>query len=210
MAKLVHWVAEERKFIDTHWHGVELKSTVEIEGKIGVGGIGDEANGGEWSFANLGASLSQNCAVEYGMRVERVPESEAMFVERKCTYSQSMTAFAGNLRGAEARGSAPWSSATRRRSVRTACSGARAERTVKLTLDGKLAGAYGIGVAGKFGVGVEATMEMQLRDLLAFNKDAITILMGDDDEKAIEILKAFPIKLKTQAASRPAWSSESA
>jgi hypothetical protein len=177
--------------------GYETRATVAAELNIGSG-FGDSKKGGQVSGANFGASAAAGIERQYAVRVERMPESDAMFVQQKVVFTKQMAASAGLGIGG--------SVALKRvieitQKLQMSADGVQlgdSGTTVKFAVDGKLMAALGVIVTGQAGVGGEFTLEMRLADLLAFGQDAIDTLLGDDDQKIVAMLRAVPIKVEAR------------
>jgi len=189
VGRLISWVATERIFLLTHFHGYETHNTLALDGNVSTPVI---------SGANLGFNAAAGVVALVGMRVERVPESEAMFVEHVMTLTGSKSIALGNTIGGAL-------SSQRvlelRRRLQIGADGlqlADSGTTVRVTADGKLLAALGSIVSGQAAVAGEVAFEMRLADLLAYSQDAIAILTGDDDQRVLALLRAFPIRFSVQ------------
>jgi hypothetical protein len=194
VAVLVSWIADARRFLNGHLHGAELRKTSAFDANVGTG-FGDAKANGQWQLANLGASAAVGIQHQFSLRTERAPESDAMFVEHKAAFTKSFAAAAGFGIGASVAGKRVLELSKRLQFDRDGLQREASATTVKLQFDGRLLGAVGAIVVGQAGVGGEVVAEMRLEDLLDYSADAIAILLGDDDDKAAELLRAFPIKL---------------
>jgi hypothetical protein len=197
VGNVVSWVAVERIFLTVHMHGFEKHSAVAAEVNVSAG-FGDAKADGQVSGANLGASAAAGIETQFGIRVERVPESDAMFVQHKVQHTRSLAASAGLGLGASVAAKRVMELTRRLQIGADGVQLADSGTTVKVSLDGRLLGAVGAVVAGQFGVGGEVALELRLADLLGFHVDAIEILLGDDEGRIVALLRAVPVKVEAR------------
>lgn len=184
---LITWVAEARIFLITHQHGYELRQTRTVEGTLG-GDLGDGAT------ATAKATFEQ----QVSQRFEFVPESDALRLERKVATTKSFS-----LEGSVGVGLAFTAKRvlelTSRFQVGTdGVELAESGTTVKLTLDARLLAAMGVVATMQAGIGGDVSVALRLADLLNYSVDALDILMGDDDQKVVDLLLAFPIQFQAR------------
>jgi hypothetical protein len=192
--QIIGWVAAERIFLTLHLHGYETRVTSTMEISAGTPGFGNSKEGGEWTFANLGASVAVGTERQFAVRVELVPESDAMFFEHKVIFTKSIKGAAGFGIGVAAEGKRVIELIQKTQIGTDGLQRDNGGTTVKLTLDGKLLGVLGAVVTGQFGVGGEVALELRLQDLLGYSADALSILLDDDTNKVANLLRAIPIK----------------
>jgi hypothetical protein len=194
---LIGQVADARIFLITHQHGYEVRRTIGIEGSVGAG-FGDADKGGEVSGANFGASLAAGIEQQIVLRAERVPESEALAFERKVILTKSIVASAGVGVGFNGASKRVVELTTRLQMGRDGLQADGSGTTVRLTLDNKVLLALGAICTGQAGIGREITLQLRLADLLGYSKDALAILLGDDEHRIAQMLLAFPIEFSVR------------
>lgn len=197
VASLIGWVAQERIFLVEHMHGFERHSTVAAEVNVGTG-FGDSKKGGQVSGVNFGASVAAGLERQFGLRVERIEESDAMFVQHKVQFTRSIAGSAGCGLGASAAAKRVIEITTKLQVGKDGLRQADLGTTVKISLDGKLLGAVGAIVAGQYGIGGEVAVELDMADLRSAGDDLIGILTGDDDQRIVDLLLAVPFKFEAR------------
>ncbi len=197
LGALIVCVAEAKRFLDAHAHAIELHATSTIEANAGTS-FGDAKTSGSYTIANVGASVAASIERQFAMRVERVEESGAMSVENKVTFTKSIVGAAGAGIGAAAAGKRVLEVSCKAQFDANGLQLGETGTTVKLTLDGRILGALGAVVTGQFGVGGEVVASLRLRDLLDYSADAMSIALGDDDDRIVRLLRAVPVQFRAR------------
>jgi len=187
-------VADARWFLSEHVHGGELRSTAAVDFNVGTG-FGDAKAGGRWQFANLGASFAVSGERQFAVSVERLPGSAALQLEHRVAFTRSIVAAAGFVGGAALNGKRVLELSHRIRIDGTGVEQAADAATVKFVLDGRLAAVVGAVISGQAGIGGQVTAELPLQDLLGHRSDALAVLLGDDEQGIVELLRALPIAI---------------
>lgn len=192
---LISWIAEARIFLIKHQHGYEVRQTMAIEANASVG---IPVDGGTASGSNLGASVAAGIEQQNVLRAEFVPESEAVLFERKFTFTKSLSASAGFGVGMAGSNKRVIELSTKLQMGKDGLQPDASGTTVKVTLDNRVLLALGSIISSQAGIGREVTLELRLADLLGYSKDAIAILLGDDEHKVAEMLLAFPLEFSVR------------
>jgi len=192
--RLTGWVANARWFLNEHLHGSELRATNAVDCNVGTG-FGDANTSGRWQFANLGASIAASAEHQFAVRVERLPESAALQVEHRVTFTRSVAAAAGFVGGGALNGKRVLELSHRMRIDGNGAVLGEDATTVKLAFDGRLAAVVGAVVTGQAAIGGQLTVEVPLQDLLGACGDALAVLFGDDEQSIVGLLRALPVAI---------------
>ena len=178
---LISWVATERIYLIHHQHGYEVHAATAMD--VGVGVKLDE---------NVKLEMGAEIKREFAMHAEFGFETEGISYEHKLVLTGEITGGIGAGVGLSGGAKRVIELSQKLDVDAGGLETARSATSVKLTLDRALGMALGATVTGKVGVGREISLEVGLEELVAYGADAIAVLMGDDTQKAADLLSALP------------------
>lgn len=196
--KWIHWVAAERTFLTESLFGFELRRTISAGASAGLSFGTKDAAGKTTSsstFANLGiqGSAGMERTILFQQGYDR--KTKTFSYTNKIVSTKSVNVAGGCDIGGTATGKRVLEMSQEMQVAFDGSQRHESDTFVRLTLDGSAAVVVGVVLTGQAGIGGEIQLEMKGSDLLSYGKDAIGILMGDDDGKLIQLLRTLPVKL---------------